>query len=65
MGSQQDCLGMTPLHSFACSTEHNLEQYCVIIEQDQQDPTNLITENMWEALPLLNAFWEAANSDLY
>jgi hypothetical protein len=31
-GSQQDCLGMTPLHILACSNVHNLEIYRVIVD---------------------------------
>ena len=32
-GNQQDCLGMTPLHILTCSSVHNLELYCVIVEK--------------------------------
>jgi hypothetical protein len=56
-GNQQDCLGMTPLHILACSSVHNLELYCFIIEKY---PANLITEDAWGAVPLLYAFWGAA-----
>ena len=56
-GSQQDCLGMTPLHILTCSSVHNIEVYRLIIEKY---PTNLITEDGWGALPLLYAFWGAA-----
>jgi hypothetical protein len=60
-GSQQDCLGMTPLHILACSSVHNLEVYCMMIENY---PTNLITEDRWGALPLLYAFWGAAPTEI-
>jgi hypothetical protein len=60
-GSQQDCLGMTPLHILACSTVHNLEMYHVIVDAY---PTNLITEDRWGALPLLYAFWGAAPDEI-
>jgi hypothetical protein len=40
-GSQQDCLGMTPLHILACSSMHNLEVYRLIVEKY---PANLITK---------------------
>ena len=60
-GSQQDCLGMTPLHILACSSVHDLEVYRVIIENY---PTNLITEDRWGALPLLYAFWGAAPAEI-
>jgi hypothetical protein len=60
-GSQQDCLGMTPLHILACSSVHNLEVYRLIVEKY---PTNLITEDRWGALPLLYAFWGAAPTEI-
>jgi len=60
-GSQQDCLGMTPLHILACSSVHDLEVYRVIIENY---PANLITEDRWGALPLLYAFWGAAPAEI-
>jgi hypothetical protein len=60
-GNQQDCLGMTPLHILACSSVHDLELYCLIIENY---PTNLITEDRWGALPLLYAFWGAAPAEI-
>ena len=52
-GNQQDCLGMTPLHILTCSSVHDLELYRLIIENY---PTNLITDDMWGALPLLMHF---------
>jgi hypothetical protein len=60
-GNQQDCLGMTPLHILACSSVHDLEVYRVIVENY---PTNLITEDRWEATPLLYAFWGAAPAEI-
>jgi hypothetical protein len=60
-GNQQDCLGMTPLHILACSSVHNLEMYCLIVEKY---PTNLITEVRWGATPLLYAFWGAAPAQI-
>jgi hypothetical protein len=52
---------MTPLHILACSSDHDLELYRVIIETY---PTNLITEDRWGALPILYAFWGAAPSEI-
>jgi hypothetical protein len=60
-GTQQDCLGMTPLHIMACSSVHDLEVYHIIVENY---PTNLITEDRWGAPPLLYAFWGAAPSEI-
>jgi hypothetical protein len=60
-GSQQDCLGMTPLHILACSSVHDVEVYRIIVENY---PTNLITEDRWGALPLLYAFWGAAPDEI-
>jgi len=60
-GNQQDCLGMTPLHILACSSVHDIELYCLIIENY---PTNLITEDRWGALPLLYVFWGAAPASI-
>jgi hypothetical protein len=60
-GNQQDCLGMTPLHILACSSVHDLELYCLIVEKY---PANLISEDRWGALPLLYAFWGAAPSEI-
>jgi hypothetical protein len=60
-GNQQDCLGMTPLHILACSSVHDIEMYCLIVEKY---PTNLITEDRWGALPLLYAFWGAAPTEI-
>ena len=60
-GNQQDCLGMTPLHILACSSVHDLELYHMIVENYL---TNLITEDIWGALPRLYAFWGAAPSEI-
>jgi hypothetical protein len=60
-GSQQDCLGMTPLHILMCSSVHSLEIYRLIVENYS---ANLITEDRWGALPLLYAFWGAAPTEI-
>jgi hypothetical protein len=60
-GNQQDCLGMTPLHILACSSMHNLELYCLIVEKY---PSNLITEDRWGAVPLFYVFWGAAPAEI-
>jgi hypothetical protein len=60
-GSQQDCLGMTPLHILTCSSVHSLEVYRLIVENY---PANLITDDKWGALPLLYAFWGAAPTEI-
>jgi len=60
-GNRQDCLGMTPLHILACSSVHDLELYRMIVENYL---TNLITEDIWGALPLLYEFWGAAPSEI-
>ena len=60
-GNLRDCLGMTPLHILACSSVHDLELYRVIVEKN---PTNLITEDRWGALPILHLFWGAAPSEI-
>ena len=49
-GTQQDCLGMTPLHILACSTVDDLSLYQLLIEKY---PEGLITEDRFGALPLL------------
>ena len=59
--SQQDCLGMTPLHILACSTVHHLASYQVLIEKY---PDNLITKDKWGAVPLLYAVWGNAPSEV-
>jgi len=58
---QQDCLGMTPLHILACSTDHNIELYRVLIEKY---PQTLITKDRWGALPLLYALWGRAPDEI-
>ena len=60
-GSQQDCLGMTPLHILACSSVHNIELYKVLVNKY---PDNLVTEDKWEALPLLYAVWSCAPDEI-
>ena len=53
-GTQQDCLGMTPLHILACSTQQNVEMYRLLIEKY---PETLIVKDKWGDIPLLYAFW--------
>jgi hypothetical protein len=60
-GSQQDCLGMTPLHILTCSSVHDLEVYRLIVEKY---PANLITKDRWGATPLLYSFWGAAPAEI-
>ena len=60
-GSQQDCLGMTPLHIMACSTAQNIELYRVLIEKY---PENLITKDRWGDVPLLYAVWGNAPDEI-
>jgi hypothetical protein len=60
-GNEQDSLGMTPLHILTCSSVHDLELYCLIVENY---PANLITEYRWGATPLLYAFWGAAPAEI-
>lgn len=61
LGIQQDCLGMTPLHIMACSTEHNIELYRVLVEKY---PENLISRDGWGALPLFYAVWGNAPDEI-
>ena len=56
--NNQDCLGMTPLHILACSSVHDLEVYCVIVEMY---PANLITEDRWDATTALCILGGCAN----
>ena len=60
-GSQQDCLGMTPLHILACSTVQNIELYKVLVEKY---PESLLTEDRWGAKPLLYAIWGNAPNEI-
>ena len=61
-GSQQDCLGMTPLHILACSsTDHNVELYKVLVNKY---PETLITKDSWGAVPLLYAIWGDAPQEI-
>jgi hypothetical protein len=52
--TDQDCLGMTPLHILACSTKHSLEVYQRIIEFH---PNSIITEDKWGCLPIFYVIW--------
>ena len=56
-GTQQDEFGMTPLHILACSKQHDLHLYQLLIEKY---PENLITPDSWGRLPLLYACWNDA-----
>ena len=60
-GSQQDCLGMTPLHIMACSTIQNVELYKVLVDKY---PENLITEDRWGSIPLLYAIWGSVPDEI-
>jgi len=60
-GSQQDCLGMTPLHILACSTVQNIQLYKVLIDKY---PDTLITKDRWDALPLFYAIWGNAPGEI-
>ena len=60
-GGKQDCLGMTPLHILACSTVQNLQLYQVLIGMF---PENLVTEDIWGALPILYVVWGNVQSDI-
>ena len=53
-GKQQDCLGMTPLHILACSTQQHVEMYRLLIEKY---PETLIMKDKWGDIPLLYAIW--------
>ena len=60
-GSQQDCLGMTPLHILACSTVQNISLYRVLIDKY---PDTLTIKDRWDALPLLYAVWGRAPDEI-
>ena len=47
-GKEQDCLGMTPLHILACSTQQNVEMYRLMIEKY---PEALIMKDKWGIYP--------------
>jgi hypothetical protein len=53
-GTQQDCLGMTPLHILACSTKQGVEIYRLLIGKY---PEALVMKDKWGDIPLLYAFW--------
>ena len=59
-GTQQDCLGMTPLHILACSSVQSVELYRILITKY---PETLITEDRFGAIPLLYAVWGKAPSE--
>ena len=60
-GSQQDCLGMTPLHILACSTVLSIDLYKVLVTNY---PENLVVEDRWGAVPLLYAVWGDAPDEI-
>ena len=60
-GSQQDCLGMTPLHIMTCSTVQNIEMYKVLVTKY---PGNLVIKDRWGAVPLLYAVWGDAPDEI-
>ena len=53
-GTQQDCLGMTPLHILACSTKQDVEIYQLLIGKY---PEALVMKDKWGDIPLLYSFW--------
>ena len=60
-GSQQDFLGMTPLHILACSTVQNVGLYKVLVAKY---PGSLVVEDRWGALPLFYAMWGNAPDEI-
>ena len=60
-GNQQDCLGMTPLHILACSTQQHVEMYRLLIEKY---PETLIMKDKWGDIPLFYAFWCNAPTEI-
>ena len=59
--SQQDVLGMTPLHILACATVQNVELYKVLVAKY---PDSLVVEDRWGALPLFYAVWGNAPDEI-
>ena len=57
----QDCLGMTPLHILACSTNQNLDLCRFIVASFSN---SLITEDKWGCPPLLYAIWSGAPHEM-
>jgi len=53
-GKEQDCLGMTPLHILACSTNSTVEMYLLLIDKY---PETLIMKDKWGDIPLMYAIW--------
>mmetsp|Transcript_27228 Transcript_27228/g.58357 ORF Transcript_27228/g.58357 Transcript_27228/m.58357 type:complete len:490 (-) Transcript_27228:298-1767(-) len=53
----QDCLGMTPLHILACSTNHHLDMYQMLLSRH---PEYLITKDAWGDMPLMYVLWGRA-----
>ena len=59
--SNQDCLGMTPLHILACSSKQNLDLYRFVIASH---PNSLITKDKWGCIPILYAIWGDAPEEI-
>ena len=59
--TQQDCLGMTPLHILACSTKQHVEVYQLLIDKY---PETLIMKDKWGDIPLLYAIWCNASAEV-
>jgi len=60
-GSQQDCLGMTPLHILACSTVQDISLYRILIDKY---PETLVMEDRWGTIPILYAVWGRAPDEI-
>ena len=60
-GSQQDSLGMTPLHILACSTVQNAGLYKALVAKY---PDSLVVEDRWGALLLFYAMWGNAPDEI-
>lgn len=60
-GKQQDCLGMTPLHILACSTQQHRDLYRVLVGIY---PETLIVKDKWGGVPLLYAVWCNAPAEI-
>ena len=59
--SNQDSLGMTPLHILACSSKQNIDLYRFTIASH---PNSLITEDKWGCIPILYAIWGGAPEEI-
>jgi hypothetical protein len=61
VGGPRDCLGMTPLHVLACSSERDLDMHRAVVGRY---PGDLVAEDRWGATPLLYALWGDAPDDV-